>query len=296
MDAAFDLGLLQNQRLRRLMLRAEARILKSFDRVSTISPQMLRRLKDKGLPQEKVRRFETGSIPAHHLGSLPRSTSGLSSKLAKTTSSPSTQDDVEQAGARPRRGGGVGSGGKSPQHSFYSGRRGPHKPKLMEMSQGRGNIHFLGVQPNDRFAALMATADIHLIPQRAEAADLVLPSKLGAIFLLGAAGYRYGGIGDRAGRRSGRRRFGRPASDANALAEAVQTLGEDGLASTCPGKQGRGARTWNVGTGKGIIHQWLREMLSIDDDSVRLQSGGGKQLQPEALLLPVKEQVRVTGE
>ncbi|WP_235940571.1 hypothetical protein [Bradyrhizobium hipponense] len=41
---------------------------------------------------------------------------------------------------------------------------------------------FSDFQPNESFNELMATADFHLIPQKAEAADLVLPSKLGAIF------------------------------------------------------------------------------------------------------------------
>ena len=41
------------------------------------------------------------------------------------------------------------------------------------------------LQPDDRFTELLRTADFHLIPQRAEAADLVLPSKLGGILATG---------------------------------------------------------------------------------------------------------------
>jgi colanic acid biosynthesis glycosyl transferase WcaI len=40
-DAAFDLGILRNQHLRRPMLSVERRILRAFDRVSTIAPQMV---------------------------------------------------------------------------------------------------------------------------------------------------------------------------------------------------------------------------------------------------------------
>jgi len=43
-DAAFDLGLLKNRRLRDAMTGVEQGILRSFDCVSTISPQMLARL------------------------------------------------------------------------------------------------------------------------------------------------------------------------------------------------------------------------------------------------------------
>jgi colanic acid biosynthesis glycosyl transferase WcaI len=58
---------------------------------------------------------------------------------------------------------------------------GPHKQELIEMAKGRSNVQFIGLQPNERFSELLATADFHLIPQKAEAADLVLPSKLGGI-------------------------------------------------------------------------------------------------------------------
>ncbi len=41
------------------------------------------------------------------------------------------------------------------------------------------------MQADESFAELLKTADFHLIPQKAEAADLVLPSKLGGIFAAG---------------------------------------------------------------------------------------------------------------
>jgi colanic acid biosynthesis glycosyl transferase WcaI len=69
-----------------------------------------------------------------------------------------------------------------PHIHFILAGEGPHKMRLEQLATGHGNIHFLGLQPIDSFNQLMATADFHLIPQKAEAADLVLPSKLGAIF------------------------------------------------------------------------------------------------------------------
>ncbi len=53
-DAAFDLGLLRNKNLRKMMFAAERRILRSFDVISTISPQMLQRLADKGVDRVNV--------------------------------------------------------------------------------------------------------------------------------------------------------------------------------------------------------------------------------------------------
>jgi len=40
------------------------------------------------------------------------------------------------------------------------------------------NLRFLDLQPAQRLPDLLATADIHLLPQKAEAADLVMPRKL----------------------------------------------------------------------------------------------------------------------
>ena len=62
---------------------------------------------------------------------------------------------------------------------------GPHKPMLQSLAAGLSNVEFLGLQASETFAELLKTADTHLIPQRAEAADLVLPSKLGGIFATG---------------------------------------------------------------------------------------------------------------
>lgn len=54
-DAAFELGLLSNKQLRNAMFAIERSVLKSFDRVSTISPQMVRGLERKGVPTERIR-------------------------------------------------------------------------------------------------------------------------------------------------------------------------------------------------------------------------------------------------
>ncbi|MGY4344958.1 glycosyltransferase involved in cell wall biosynthesis [Bradyrhizobium sp. GM7.3] len=76
----------------------------------------------------------------------------------------------------------IGLEQSQPHIHFILAGEGPHKMRLEQLAAGHSNIHFLGLQPNESFNQLMATADFHLIPQKAEAADLVLPSKLGAIF------------------------------------------------------------------------------------------------------------------
>ena len=49
---------------------------------------------------------------------------------------------------------------------------------LVAQCQGLGNVQFMDLQPAEQLADLLALADIHLLPQRADAADLVMPSKL----------------------------------------------------------------------------------------------------------------------
>jgi hypothetical protein len=46
-------------------------------------------------------------------------------------------------------------------------------------------LKLLPLQPEEKLPALLAMADIHLLPQKAEAADLVMPSKLGGMLASG---------------------------------------------------------------------------------------------------------------
>ena len=55
---------------------------------------------------------------------------------------------------------------------------GAGRADLVARCQGLANVRFMDLQPLERLPDLLATADIHLLPQRADAADLVMPSKL----------------------------------------------------------------------------------------------------------------------
>ncbi len=55
---------------------------------------------------------------------------------------------------------------------------GAGRADLVARCQGLGNVRFMDLQPAERLPDLLAMADIHLLPQRADAADLVMPSKL----------------------------------------------------------------------------------------------------------------------
>jgi len=55
---------------------------------------------------------------------------------------------------------------------------GAGRDDLVALCENLPNVHFLDLQPVERLSELLAMADIHLLPQRADAADLVMPSKL----------------------------------------------------------------------------------------------------------------------
>jgi colanic acid biosynthesis glycosyl transferase WcaI len=66
---------------------------------------------------------------------------------------------------------------------------GPYKDKLraLKESQQLDNVIFLPLQPLEKLNSFLNMADIHLVLQRANAADLVMPSKLTAILSVGGA-------------------------------------------------------------------------------------------------------------
>jgi len=62
---------------------------------------------------------------------------------------------------------------------------GPEKQTLIDQYVILPNVHFLPVQPEDRLCELLNLADLHALPQDRNAADLVLPSKLGGMLASG---------------------------------------------------------------------------------------------------------------
>lgn len=62
---------------------------------------------------------------------------------------------------------------------------GPAKARLMKQYAHLPNVRFLEPQPEESLCSFLNLADLHVIPQLAEAADLVLPSKLGGMLASG---------------------------------------------------------------------------------------------------------------
>ena len=62
---------------------------------------------------------------------------------------------------------------------------GPARKDLLEKAAALANVRFLDIQPEEKLNDLVNLADAHLLPQLANAADLVMPSKLGTMLASG---------------------------------------------------------------------------------------------------------------
>lgn len=177
-EAALATGLMDGGGLpARLARWLEARLLRLGDRVSTISPQMCVKLRDKGIAPERVfemrnwsdARFATDPVGAEAI----RAEWGLgASKVALYSGNIARKQGIEILVAAAR----------LLQHRadvmFVICGEGPNRAELERLAEGLDNVQLHDLQPAERMGAMLTLADLHLLPQIAGAADLVLPSKL----------------------------------------------------------------------------------------------------------------------
>lgn len=221
-DAAFELGILKQRTLKKFVGWGESKLLRRFDRVSSISPRMIERAVDKGVDPKSTVSFpnwvDCGTM-------RPLESEAEHSTSGESTPSDSTSRHFGEVAGRQRRIDGAenvpspsGSSGRArlrrqfglptdkcvalyagnighkqgldiiinaamacvdrPEIHFVICGTGAAHQELKTLSSGLSNVQWLPVQPLDRFNAMMNCADIHLLPQRSDAADLVMPSKL----------------------------------------------------------------------------------------------------------------------
>ena len=223
-DAAFALGIVSGGAMRRLALGLESWLLRRFDRVSSITPAMVQRLADKGVPAERRLLFpnwvDTREI--HPVESELRPTLGLpaGAVVALYAGNMGEKQGVETLAetAAALRG--------TPVHLLLAG-AGAARLRLEAVTSGMAQVHWLPVQPAGRLNDLLNAADIHLLPQRADAADLVMPSKLAFMLASGrpvVAGAAAGTAVARAVEGAG---LVVPPGDGAAMAAAVDALAGD---------------------------------------------------------------------
>ncbi|MDF2462997.1 MAG: glycosyl transferase [Ramlibacter sp.] len=186
-DAAFEMGLLKSRGLRSAVSGFERWLMRRFDRVSTISRQMLKRLLDKGVNPDRTVSFPnwvdiTGIAPLANVSPY-RSELNIppGSIVALYSGNMGAKQGLEvlaSAAHKLRQESGI---------VFVFCGDGAAKADLQGQCGGLTNVRMLPLQPLDRLNELLGLADIHLLPQRADAADLVLPSKLTGMLASGRA-------------------------------------------------------------------------------------------------------------
>lgn len=178
LDAAVGLGLFRKNWLRSLAECFERFWLQRFDRVSTISDAMLARLALKGVADNRRVLFPNWvdtrviyplanpsafrselKLPANAVVALYAGAMGEKQGLEIVL------DSARRLTAESRL-------------IFVLAGAGSSRTRLEGMSRSMTNVRWLPVQPTDRLNDLLNLANIHLLPQHAGAADLVMPSKL----------------------------------------------------------------------------------------------------------------------
>lgn len=254
-EAAIATGLIRSNGIaRKLALAMERAVLGRAETISTISPQMVRRLIEKGIPADRTielrnwadERFITDPNGAKKLredwGLGPRTVALYSGNIARKQGIEVLVDTARLL-----------------QHridiAFVICGEGPNRTALEQRAAGLANVQIRDLQPVERMGALLAMADLHLLPQIAGAADLVLPSKLTNMLASGrpVVATTEPGTGlyaevDGCG-------IATPPENAAALAKAIVELADDPKRRAQLGEVGarRAAKRWSK---PAIIDRW----------------------------------------
>jgi colanic acid biosynthesis glycosyl transferase WcaI len=184
-DAAFELGMLRGKKMRAAALRTERAVLRSFDRVSSISGRMVEKLREKGVTSEKALLLpnwvDTDVIQPMPLGNSYRQELGIpdSAFVALYSGTMGAKQGLEVLGEAAQH-----LADRANIHFVFCG-QGPGRDTLQRACSDVPRVHWLPLQPAERLSELLSTANVHLLPQRCAAADLMLPSKLSGMLASG---------------------------------------------------------------------------------------------------------------
>jgi colanic acid biosynthesis glycosyl transferase WcaI len=186
-DAAFDLGLIKGHRLRRWVEGVERWLMRRFDRVSAISGRMVDRAKAKGVAPTRVVHFPnwvdiSGIAPLSTISNY-REVLGIAPNVvvALYSGNMGNKQGLEILANVAR----LLADDMGVQ--FVFGGKGSGRADLEARCAGLTNVRFVDLQPLERLNDWLGLADVHLLPQLADAADLVMPSKLTGMMASGRA-------------------------------------------------------------------------------------------------------------
>jgi colanic acid biosynthesis glycosyl transferase WcaI len=178
-DAAFNLGMLRSQTLRKIALALETRVMRSFHCVSTISDRMLGLLATKKVAAAQTRLFPNW-VDLERIRPLPHPT------LLRVRHFKEDETVVLYSGNMGAKQGLetlvetanlLAASGDDKIRFVFCG-DGVGRADVERLASGAKNIVFWPLVPAEHLNELLNTADIHVLTQRADVADSVFPSKL----------------------------------------------------------------------------------------------------------------------
>jgi colanic acid biosynthesis glycosyl transferase WcaI len=265
LDAARELAILQQPFLFALLERLEAFLFGRAQAVTTISRAMASRIKDKGVAPERVHFLPNWADleaikPGKRRNALRREL-GLDAEVmvlyAGNMGEKQGLELILAAAALTRHDPGI---------RYILAGEGAARPRLMARAQqlALDTVRFLPLQLRERFPLLLAAADIHLVVQKDQASDLVMPSKLGNILAAGRPFIATARPETELGRVTSESQAGLlvPPGDAGSLAQAIVNLARKPEARK---KMGHKARKFaEAGWERDkIMAQWERLLIKL---------------------------------
>ncbi|QIE24761.1 Glycosyl transferase 4-like domain protein [Caballeronia sp. SBC1] len=261
-DAAFDLGLLKGKRAGRFARMVESALLRRFDVVSTISDKMAERAMAKGVAPSNAFRLPNW-VDISAIYPLDRT-----NKYRDELNIPESAKVVLYSGNMGAKQGievlaGAAAALAARQDIvFVFCGNGATKAELEKGCEHLSNCRFIPLQPLTRLNELLNLADIHVLPQRGDASDLVMPSKLTGMFASGRVVIAMARPGTELFNIVKPRGVVVPPENVQALSDAIETLVADPEQRAILGAEGRAFAELNLSPGwvLGRLDEKLRAL------------------------------------
>jgi colanic acid biosynthesis glycosyl transferase WcaI len=266
LDVAFELGLLKGKALRSLAERCERRTLRSFRICSSISQAMVQRLISKGVSPAATRLLPNWVDLAAIQPTTPqlRAANSYRQQFA-------IQPDqlvLMYSGSMNKKQGldllsqVIRDTADLTHIVWFLAGEGPSKAELVAATSGLPRVHHLPLQPAERLNEWLGAADIHLLPQKASAADLVLPSKLLGILASGRPVIASSPAGSELAQIAGQAGVCVAPEDPHAFASAVFLLAGDPVLRQSKGVRARRLAEQHFGR-DAVLEQFERSITQL---------------------------------
>jgi colanic acid biosynthesis glycosyl transferase WcaI len=260
-EAALATGLLPGW-TSSLGTRFERAVLRRFDRASSIAPGMMRKLAEKRGHNRGLHELRNWAEPA--VGAPTANGAGMRRRLGL----PNGTLALYSGNLARKQGIGVildtarHMAGTTNLHFVICG-DGPAAAEAGAAAATLPNLHFRTLQPRKDLPDLLDMADIHLLPQIAGAADLVLPSKLANMLASGRPVVATADPGTSLASEVTGCGVVVPAGDPGAFADAISTLSGDPQLRRALGQAARtrAAERWSKSALLGQFAEALEQAL-----------------------------------